>query len=214
MFARVTRATLPSDKLDQGIAMYRETILPSLASQPGFRGGLLLVDRGSGTGRTITFYADEAALRDSEAMSAEARAQARRDAGAHIREPETYEVVFHHRIAPLRPNAFVRINEAQGSIEHIDDLLEFARTQVFQALQSQPGWLAMQLMTNRQTGRSLIMSVWDSEASRDGSDSALRVLREQGAMTMGAASVEVSVYEAVVVQVDESSFPMTQKAPA
>jgi heme-degrading monooxygenase HmoA len=212
MFARVTRATIPTDKLDQGVATYQQTILPSLASQHGFRGGLLLVDRSSGTGRTITFWEDETALRDSEAIAAEARSRATRESGAHIREPETYEVAFHVRVAPPRPNVFVRINEANGSIEHVDDLLEFGRTQVLQALKSQPGWLAMQLMTNRQNGRSLIMSVWDSAASREGSDTAMRVLRDQGAMTMGASSVEVSLYEAVVVQVDQATFP-TEKAP-
>jgi heme-degrading monooxygenase HmoA len=214
MFARVTRATIPSDKLDQGIARYEQTILPSLAAQRGFRGGLLLVDRSSATGRTITFWEDEGALRDSEAASAAARAQATRESSAHIGEPDIYEVAFHHRVAPPAPNVFVRINEAHGSIERIDDLLEFGRTQVLQALRSQPGWLAMQLMTNRQNGRSLIMSVWDSAASRDGSDAALRVLREQGAMTMGAASVEVSQYEAVVVRVDQAAFPAGAKAPA
>jgi heme-degrading monooxygenase HmoA len=214
MFARVTRATIPSDKLDQGIARYEQTILPSLAAQRGFRGGLLLVDRSSGTGRTITFWEDEGALRDSEAASAQARAQATRESGAQIGEPDTYEVVFHERVAPPGPHGFVRINEAHGSIEHIDDLIEFGRTQVRQALRSQPGWMAMQLMTNRQNGRSLIMSVWDSAASREGSDSALRVLREQGAMTMGASSVDVSLYEAVVVQVDQSTFPVGDKAPA
>jgi heme-degrading monooxygenase HmoA len=214
MFARVTRATIPADKLEQGVAMYQQTILPSLATQHGFLGGLLLVDRSSGAGRTITFWSDEAALRDSERISAEARARASHESGAQIREPETYEVVFHERVAPPGPRGFVRINEAQGSIEHIDDLIDFGRTQVLQALRSQPGWMAMQLMTNRQNGRSLIMSVWDSAASREGSDSALRVLREQGAMTMGASSVEVSLYEAVVVQVDRAAFPTSDKTPA
>lgn len=214
MFARVTRATIAPDKLEQGMATYQQTILPSLATQRGFLGGLLLVDRSSGAGRTLTFWSDEGALRDSERVAAEARARATRESGAQIREPDTYEVVFHERVAPPRPNVFVRINEAQGSIEHIDDLLDFGRTQVLQALKSQPGWLAMQLMTNRQNGRSLIVSVWDSAAHREGSDSALRVLREQGAMTMGASSVEVSLYEAVVVQVDQAAFPTGDKAPA
>ena len=214
MFARVTRATIPADKLDQGVATYQQTILPSLASQAGFLGGILLIDRNSGSGRTISFWNDEAALRDSDAISAEIRARASRESGAQIREPETYEVVFHERLAPPRPNVFVRINEAHGSIEHTDDLVDFGRTQVLQALKAQPGWLAMQLMTNRENGRSLIMSVWDSAASREGSDTALRVLREQGAMTMGASSVEVSLYEAVVVQVDQAAFPVGETTPA
>jgi hypothetical protein len=44
----------------------------------------------------------------------------------------------------------------------------------------------------------------------------IRLLREQGGMTAGASSVEVSPYEAAVVELTAAAFPVgaSAKAPA
>jgi heme-degrading monooxygenase HmoA len=216
MFVRVSRGSLPADRIDQGIANFQQTTLPSLATQPGFLGGLVMVDRSTGAVRAMSYWEDEAAMRGSEAMAAETRAQAAQEIGAQVSEPERYELVVSERVVAPHPNVFVRVNDVHGSIEHIDDLLDFARQQVLAALKTQHGWLALQLMVNRQNGRSLLMSVWDSAASREGSEAAIRLLREQGGMTAGASSVDVSLYEAAVVELDAAAFPVgaSAKAPA
>jgi heme-degrading monooxygenase HmoA len=215
MFVRVTRASGPADKLDEVIATYRNTLVPSIATRSGYLGALLLVDRRTGAGRSLTYWQDEASLQGSEDMATEARAQVAR-LGEQVGEPERYEVVFQERIVSPHANVFVRLNDVHGSIERIDDVLEFARQQVLPALKSQPGWLSMVVMVNRQNGHSVLMSVWDSAANREASDAALRLLREQGGSTAGASTVEVSQYEAVVVEVNPAAFPVgaSQTAPA
>jgi heme-degrading monooxygenase HmoA len=208
MFARVTRATVPPDKLDEGIATFRTTVLPSMATRPGYLGGLLLVDRQSGAARSVTYWEDEAALRASDAMAAEGRATVTQASGAQVGEPESYELVVQERVVTPRANVFVRANDIQGSIERIDDVLEFARQQVLPSVKSQRGWLSMLLMVNRQNGRSLLMSVWDSAANREASEAAVRAMREQGGATAGASTVEVSLYEAAVVELNAAAFPV------
>jgi hypothetical protein len=58
------------------------------------------------------------------------------------------------------------------------------------------------------------MSVWDSPANREGSDAAVRLLREQGGATAGASTIEVALYEAAVVELDPAAFPVGARAPA
>jgi heme-degrading monooxygenase HmoA len=206
MFARVTRGTSPVDKLDDSIALYQKTLLPSVATRRGFLGAVLLVDRSTGASRSMTFWQDEAAMRESEDMAAEARARMAQQQGARIGEPERYELLVHERVISPRPNVFVRVNDIQGSGDRVEEAVRLAREQILPMLRQQRGWLAMQLMVNRQNGRSIIMSVWDSAANREASEAAVRQQREQFRASLG--SIEVSLYDAAVVQFDPAAFPV------
>jgi hypothetical protein len=45
MYARLVTGSIPSDKLDEAIQFWRNTVLPSVQQQKGFRSVRLLVDR-------------------------------------------------------------------------------------------------------------------------------------------------------------------------
>jgi heme-degrading monooxygenase HmoA len=44
MFARLTITQMKADKIQQGINLYKESVVPGVKSQKGFRGGYLLTD--------------------------------------------------------------------------------------------------------------------------------------------------------------------------
>jgi heme-degrading monooxygenase HmoA len=216
MFARVTRASGPPDKLDELIARYQKTLLPSIATRPGYLGGVLMVDRGSGAGRSMTFWQDESSMLGSEQMATEARAQVAQ-LGEQVEEPERYELVLQERVIAPVAGVFVRANDIRGSVERIDEMVEFARQQALPATKTQRGWRSMLVLVNRQNGRGLLLSIWDSAANREASEAAMRVLREQAGSMAGAGSIEVSLYEAVVVELnDPAAFPVgaSQKTTA
>ena len=48
MHARVSTAQYQLDKLEEGIQIYRESVLPEMRQQPGFKGVMALVDRSTG----------------------------------------------------------------------------------------------------------------------------------------------------------------------
>lgn len=58
-FARITTATVPIDKIDEFNRVYERNNLPALKSVPGFEGIYLLVDRSTGDGFSLTFWASE-----------------------------------------------------------------------------------------------------------------------------------------------------------
>src|SRR5205823_6476587 len=114
----------------------------------------LLVDRPTGAALSLTYWQDEASLRGSEEMATAARAQVMQR-GAQVAEVERYELVTHERIGAPHANVFVRINDVHGSVERVDDAIDFSRQQVLPALKRERGWQGMQVLVNRQNGRSL-----------------------------------------------------------
>jgi len=59
MFARLTIVTMKSDKIDETIKIYEESVIPAAKSQKGFRGIYLLTDRKTGKGISIALWDSE-----------------------------------------------------------------------------------------------------------------------------------------------------------
>ena len=56
MFARVTYVSIISDKLDEAIKIFRESVIPAAKAQKGFRGAYFLTDRETGEGISISLW--------------------------------------------------------------------------------------------------------------------------------------------------------------
>ncbi len=59
MYARVTTTQYSPYRLEEGINIAREHTLPAAQQQSGFKGYLMLVDRSTGKGITITLWEEE-----------------------------------------------------------------------------------------------------------------------------------------------------------
>lgn len=93
MHARVTMITGSPDQADQGVANFRDNVVPGVKEMGG-HGAILLLDRESGNAMAITLWDDEAAMRASEESANEMRRTASEQMGA-AEQPrvERYEVV-------------------------------------------------------------------------------------------------------------------------
>ena len=60
MHARVITSQLQPGKTDEAIALWRDSVAPSLKQTKGFKGAYLVGDRNSGKGATITLWETEA----------------------------------------------------------------------------------------------------------------------------------------------------------
>ena len=60
MYARLVTGPIPSARLDEAIALWRQEVLPSAQQQKGFRAVRLLVDRQRGRIASMAFWASEA----------------------------------------------------------------------------------------------------------------------------------------------------------
>jgi len=59
MYARITKTQFSPYRLDEAIDIVREHTVPAAQQQTGFKGYLMLVDRSSGKGITITLWEEE-----------------------------------------------------------------------------------------------------------------------------------------------------------
>ncbi|OFW53509.1 MAG: hypothetical protein A2146_00860 [Actinobacteria bacterium RBG_16_67_10] len=93
MHARVTMVSGSPDQADQGVANFRDNVVPGVKEMGG-HGAILLLDRDSGNAMAITLWDDEAAMRASEERANEMRRTASEEMGA-AEQPrvERYEVV-------------------------------------------------------------------------------------------------------------------------
>ncbi len=60
MYARITSTQFSPYRLEEAINVSRDRIVPAARQQPGFKGYLMLIDRSSGKGLTITLWEEEA----------------------------------------------------------------------------------------------------------------------------------------------------------
>jgi len=59
MFARITVIQIKLDRIDEAIQLYKKSVIPEAKKQKGYRGDVLLMDRKTGKGNSITFWKSE-----------------------------------------------------------------------------------------------------------------------------------------------------------
>jgi heme-degrading monooxygenase HmoA len=211
MFARVTWSRISPQRIDEAVSICREKILPSLQTQPGFLGGVVLADRTSGEGVATSYWQTAETMATSEEMGAAGRAVAAQTAGAEVLEIDRFEVVLQDRTAPVQIGTFVRANDLRGvSKDQIDAIIALLRDEAIPLNRAQDGYRALLAMVNRETGRLLVASVWRSAAAREASDAPNRGLRVK---VNEIAPGQISLYESFVAEVSEVAQVATTATP-
>ena len=139
-------------------------------------------------------------MQASEELGARIRGQAVGD-DLKVRDIDRFEMVIHERTAPPRSGTFVRTNDLRGAPAGADAALALARDTILPVLKAQPGFLANLVCVNRETGRILASSVWDSPEARAASEAAVQELRRESGQLAGVSSIDVQLYESVYVNV-------------
>jgi len=65
-FARVVRATFHSSRADEGVKVYEQTLIANARKQQGFTAALLMIQRGTGKGISISLWDNEDTLSGGE----------------------------------------------------------------------------------------------------------------------------------------------------
>ena len=66
MFARLTKFRIKTEKIETGVQLYRESVVPSAKAQKGFIRISLLVNRDTGEGTSITYWESEEDAKSNE----------------------------------------------------------------------------------------------------------------------------------------------------
>jgi heme-degrading monooxygenase HmoA len=94
VFARATFGEAPPERLDEMTHEVIEHVLPALRIQDGFKGGMILVERGSGKVLGVTLWESEQAMDATEEASQWLRIFSAESSGGTICSVERYEVFY------------------------------------------------------------------------------------------------------------------------
>jgi heme-degrading monooxygenase HmoA len=219
MFARIvwSQRTAPGPmELDKGLTFFRERIIPSLQSQKGYLGAVVLANTETGEAASVTYWESAGALVASEAMGAAGRLEAAKTGGITATDVDRFEMLLQDRVAPVKAGTFVRINDVPASRARIDAVFEWARDTALPKVKALSGYRALLIGANRATGRMLISSVWESAADRQASEAGISGMRGQlRDIAQAQAEIRVSLYEGVLAEVSQAAQQLTTaKAPS
>jgi heme-degrading monooxygenase HmoA len=201
MLVRGTRLKMPVDRIDAMITHFKERTVSEAKKLAGNCGAVLLVDRGSGMGWGLTYWEDEAALKASEAAGTSLRVQATEASGATVEEVERLELAVQERAAPARAGTFVRMNDIKGDPARIEEAIRFSRDQALPVVRGLKGFRAYIFAVNRQTGRGIVSTVWETLDDLKASESAVAPLRAEAQKSSGASTVKVEIFESAYADI-------------
>ena len=92
MYARVTMAEAPTDRVDDAGRYMHEQVLPQARQLEGFKGLIALGDRANGRLMSVAFYESEEALRASEEAVSRIRGEMTENMGPTVTNVGEYEV--------------------------------------------------------------------------------------------------------------------------
>jgi len=90
---------------------------------------------------------------------------------------------------------FARVSTFEGAPEHVDEQIRYAREQVLPALEELEGFSGILGLADRQSGKVLAVTLWESEQAVRASEEAANQLRDESAETASETIAGVERYE-------------------
>ena len=109
------------------------------------------------------------------------------------------QFVFDERVAPPQVNTFAWVIDAWVTPEDIDRLVTFMRESALPQLLAQPGFRGALLSANRETGRALTNTIWETAASMEGGQTVNSLVQARAQELAGESKVTAASYEAVLL---------------
>jgi hypothetical protein len=99
VYARVTEFEGSPERMEEGVRLFREAVIPWLREGTGFRGWIVLFDRPAEKALALTFWATEEAMTDSAASGGDLRDEVTARLGTRMTNLAYYEVELAEHLA-------------------------------------------------------------------------------------------------------------------
>ncbi len=202
MFGRVTKFTVAPEKADASIDYGNNTVRPSVLAIGGL-GLTMLTDRKAGSGYAITWWRDEAAAKGSVAEADKIRDAFKQALDATVLDVHTYELALDvdlHKTSLLA----ARVTPGEADPARSDEFLTFVKTSIVPKVQAQSGFCRWCSLIDRQSGKNLSITFWESIAARDADPAILNQNRDAATQTVGAKLDPTEYFE-----VSDLGLPIT-----
>lgn len=100
---------------------------------------------------------------------------------------------------------FARVSTFRGTSDRTTEGIRVAREQILPIARLQEGFRGIYLLHEPESGRSISITLWESEQDMSSSEEAARRAREQSATASGDAVISVERYEVALSEIVEPS---------
>ena len=101
---------------------------------------------------------------------------------------------------------FARVSAYRGDPAQIDKGLDHARENILPRVQQIEGFEGVYYLVDRESGKALTITLWESEEAMRASEEAANRLRGETAETVGETVVDVERYEVTFAEVKGTQF--------
>ena len=175
----------------------QEEWLPELRELKGFSGYLQLADAQAGRALSIVLFDSPETL---EAGDQELDAQSPPPELSETRRTsvETYEVVLQEYTGEP---AAARVSRLEGPADRIDAGIQYVEENILTRARTIEGWTGVFLLADRETGKSTLITLWESIEALQASEETANRLRQESADAMGDTIAGVERYEVVTASI-------------
>jgi heme-degrading monooxygenase HmoA len=205
MHAREVTVQFKPGTIDEGIKIYRDSIVPEAKKQTGFEGCLLLADHATAKGISITMWGTETQLLDGEKSGYYAAQVAKLTpllASEVVRE--IWEATIHELRASMTGNTYARLLATQVATGKVDEAIRVTRDSVLPVARKQKGFEGLLLLTDRQDSKGLSISCWETLGDLQASETSGYLREQLGKITPLLTKAPVKEMFEVAVQVQSA----------
>jgi heme-degrading monooxygenase HmoA len=194
MYARSTTIQGDPKRIDEGIRRVRDEVMPTLTQMDGSVGLSMIVDRESGRSITTSAWRDQDAMRTSDAQVRPLRDRAGEAFGGQP-EVNVWEIAVLHRAEETGPGACVRATWIRVDASRLQDLIDSFRMTSLPSIEALPGFRSTSLFVDRESGRAVTTTTYDSRESLNATRDRADELRTKDAKVNGMEVLEVAEFD-------------------
>jgi quinol monooxygenase YgiN len=197
MYARSTTVRGTPEAMDEGIAFVRDTVMPAVHRMHGCIGLSMLADRKSGRSVVTTSWADAEAMQASADGVVAMRERAAEILGGPA-DVQEWEIALMHRLHTAHHGACARVIWNDGEPAQVDRALDTFRMGILPDLEDVLGCCSVSVMLDRDTGRAVLTTTYDSPQDMAAAAERAMQLREDFTSRMKRTVTDVAEFELVM----------------
>ena len=186
------------DRIDDGIALINNELMPMMTDIDGCMGLSMLVDRSTGRCIATSSWHSAEAMRASNPQLQPVRQRLLETLSGNGLEIQEWEIAILHRDHQSPAGACARVTWARPPAGQLDAAVDAFKTNVLPLLEGQPGFCSASMLINREIGMLCGTISFDSMAAIEGSREFAAEQRAKMAEQTGIDFVDVIECELAV----------------
>jgi quinol monooxygenase YgiN len=198
MYARSITLTADPDRMDDGIADVRDSILPAVLDMDGCVGLSMLCDRESGRCIVATAWESAEAMTATRDRARHLGGRAAEQFGARRPEAQEWEIAVMHRLHPAGDDACARVTWTRAEPREMDRVTDTFRMALVPRLDEVPGFCSLSLLVDRQTGTGSLTAVYADRQAMEASRERVQGMREEFSRQLDMEVTDVAEFDLVL----------------